>query len=93
MAVRVATFLVSKISPLAKVNLRTLRLGYELSEQFPERWELLLERLFTGQKSPEATLKLLTQTELPVEEQIIRFRKEMGLSRRSYFNYKRRSGE
>lgn len=89
-ASKVSEYLSTKLAHLAKVNLRTLRLGYELAEQFPDRWESLVERLFIGQKSPEATLDLLSETDLSVEEQAKKFQQETGLSRRSFFNYKKR---
>ncbi len=88
---KVGEFLNSRLRHMAKVNLRTLRLGYELAEQFPERWELLIERLFCGQKSPDAVLQVLARSGLPVYEQVRRFIDETGLSRRTFFNLRKKA--
>lgn len=93
-AVQVAEFLTSRVEALdpGKLNFRSLRLGYELAENFPDKWEVLLEKLLTGERTPSSIVQTLTRSGIPVEEQVRRFRSETGLSRRTFFNYKKMAG-
>lgn len=93
LAIKVADFIIGKLADLdaGKLNLRMLRLGYELAENYPDRWEILLEKLLTGSESPGSIVQGLSRTDLPVEEQVRQFKKETGLSRRTFFNYRKSS--
>lgn len=73
-----------------KVNLRALRLGYELATKFQDKWETLAEKLLTGTQSPPSFVKMLSRSGISVEDQVRRFRAETGMSRRTFFNYKLR---
>ncbi len=72
---------------LKKLNLRTLKMGYEIAKSNPEAWQSLLDRLLP-QVSPQDILRSLADSELSTEEQSREFARTTGLSRRTFYYYK-----
>ncbi len=70
----------------SQINLRTLRLGYELCLSHPEHWRGLLLRLMP-KPSPGQLAEALSRSPEATKEKVATFCKATGLSRRTYFNY------
>ncbi len=92
LAENVVHFLVSNDQKydLRKLNLRTLKMGYEIARSNPSAWRDLLHRLLpaTTQTSPQDVLRSLSISDLPVEEQAREFAMATGLSRRTFYYYR-----
>ena len=73
------------------VNLRTLQMGYELAQTHPEGWKSLMEVLLPS-LSPEDLVERLANGGATVKEQEGRFVQATGLSRRTFFNYRKKQG-
>jgi hypothetical protein len=69
-----------------QVNLRTLRLGYELCLSHPEHWRDLLLRLMP-KPSPSRVAESISRGPEATKEKVEKFCRLTGLSRRTYFNY------
>lgn len=76
----------SSLIDCRQINLRTLRMGYELRVSHPEHWTDLLLRLMP-RPNPEQLAEALHQSSHPTNEKVERFCRLTGLSRRTYFNY------
>lgn len=85
----VLKYLLSNIQKydLRKLNLRTLKMGYEIAKANPTQWQPLLDKLLPRFPAKELARSLLG-TEMNVEEQSREFSKATGLSRRTFFNYR-----
>ena len=93
LAVKVASQLIKNFAGRdnTKLNLRSLQVGCELAKLNPENWRGLLERLMP-QSTAVNLVKTLNQSPLSVETQANRFNKMTGLSRRTFFTYRRELG-
>lgn len=98
-AAEVASFLVEHVLPDCEphaISLRTLHLGYELREANPDEWRELLAavtsvRGFDG--APEDLVRELAgDASTSIGDQEALFRRATGLSRRSFYHYRRRLG-
>lgn len=89
-AEKVASFLSQRIRNAdgSSINLRTLQMGYELAITNPDNWQMLLEKLLP-RHTPTSVVERLLQSDLPVEEQSKEFMRVTGLSRRTFFNYRK----
>lgn len=77
----------------SQVNLRTLRLGYELAKTQPELWRELLPNLLPKSDiRSEDPLHAQRRAALPIKEQIAEFQARTGKSRRTFFNYRKKLG-
>lgn len=90
-AEKVAAFLSerARTSEIQAINLRTLQMGYDLARTNPETWQVLLEKL-VPRSDPKAVLEDLARSDLSVEEQSREFSRLTGLSRRTFFKYRKR---
>lgn len=89
----VADFLVKRIEHgVPGINLRTLELGYELAQVDPNTWACTMMKLLPG-VAPEHLIEQLSSSDLPVERQAQTFSQATGLSRRTFFNYRRLARE
>lgn len=90
LAMSVATHLIDTKSEqnYRQLNLRTLRMGYEVARANPERWEHLLERLLPT-TSPKEMIKQLDNGSLNREGQARQFMQTTGLSRRTFYKYRK----
>ena len=77
----------------AQINLRTLRLGFELAKIQPHAWRELLTNLLPKSKNDSrGPVALGINPDLPTHQQQAEFRARTGLSHRSLFHYKRKLG-
>ncbi len=89
-AKKVSSFLIASLGGREKqVSLRTLRLAYELALSCPDRWQDLTLRLLP-RRSPTEAIEKMKESNLPVMEQLRQFVSETGLSRRTFFNYRKK---
>lgn len=72
---------------LRKLNLRTLKMGYEIARNSPDSWSQLFGRLLPPM-TPQDVLRSLNESTISVEEQCKEFIKATGLSRRTFYYYK-----
>lgn len=77
---------------LYKINLRTLKMGYELATLHPDSWRDLIRHLLPLKKPVESRTADIFQEGVPAKMQEARFMETTGKSRRSYYNYKRKLG-
>jgi hypothetical protein len=93
LAQSVAVWLISLLGEIdhTRVNLRTMRLGYELASKHPDSWQEILRGLLP--RSARWLAKSLRYNGGNVEEQAREFSKQTGLSRRTFFNYRREQRE
>ncbi len=93
LAMKVANHLVHALArrDFTKINLRTLKMGYELAIANPQGWVQLLEKMLP-EISVEELVEELSARDINVEEQIREFTQRSGLTRRSFFNYRKRLG-
>jgi len=92
-AAKVAAHLSKRLENLStdKINLRTLKLGYELCEADPENWKSLIDGLLPKEELTNVDLiKRLSKSGLAVKEQFSEFERKTGLKRRQFF-YVRKS--
>jgi hypothetical protein len=88
----VARYLAKRISTesLPHVSYRTLRMGYELAQHNPERWQELLARIIPAQaEDPKRLVKRLARQGVKVKDQARVFEEATGLKRRTFFKYRR----
>jgi|JI10StandDraft_1071094.scaffolds.fasta_scaffold306259_2 hypothetical protein len=71
------------------INLRTLRLGYELAQSKMDNWRELFQRVLPA-PDPFRIAYLSTANGGTVEEQFKLFHRATGLSRRTFFYYRSR---
>ena len=92
-ASRVAEFLIAYLPRCnhEKVSLRTLQMGYEVARSNPENWMALLPNLLPKVSIPEVVVELNGRN-LTVEDQAREFVRVTGLTRRNFFNHRRRLG-
>ena len=90
----VARFLVDDLTraDLTKIKLRTLKMGYDLAATHPEAWRDLFIHLLPRKHEPTDLISQILRSELSAKEQEAKFSELTGLSRRSYYNYKKRTG-
>lgn len=93
LALKVADRLVGSFAQRdkTKLNFRTLQVGYELAKLNPQNWINLLERLIPP-TLPEHLVRKLSQSSASVEVQARKFCRTTGLSRRTFFTYRRALG-
>lgn len=72
---------------LSKLNLRSLKMAYEIAKTNPVNWKSLLERLLPSDSAKGIASKLVG-SDIPVEAQAREFTRLTGLSRRTFFNYR-----
>jgi len=65
-------------------------MGYDLARTNPETWQVLLEKL-VPRSDPKAVLEDLARSDLSVEEQSREFSRLTGLSRRTFFKYRKKA--
>ncbi len=89
-AQNVAKFLSDRVkaSEVNSINLRTLQMGYELARANPTSWETLLAKLVSP-ADPRYVIEDLAKSDLLVEEQFREFSRITGLSRRTFFKYRK----
>jgi len=94
LALDVARYLVdnSTRADLTKLNLRTLKMGYDLAVTHPDAWRELFVYLLPRKSEPSDLISQLLQSGLPSKEQEAKFVAATGLSRRTFFNQKKRLG-
>lgn len=90
LALAVAQFLVSE-SPTSTLNLRTLVMGFELARANPTSWHDLVSKLVHS--SPRDTVAHVTAASTKVGDQVKDFMRLTGLSRRTFFNHRKRFKE
>jgi hypothetical protein len=73
---------------LERLNLRTLKMAYEVARANPGNWQSLMARLLP-KTSPRSLAGKLSQGGLSIEEQAREFSRQTGLSRRTFFNYRK----
>lgn len=90
MALEVADHLIASLSKRdsERINLRTLQLGYELIQANPETWKELLDRLLP-KTDPHFIAEKILQSASGPEDQARQFTRLTGLSRRTFFNYRK----
>jgi hypothetical protein len=88
----VATFLSERIfSGVDNINFRTLKLGYELAISHPDCWQRLLGLLLDQPlPSPNNSSLIIFDEKSKVEDQFKIFNQQTSLSRRTFFNYRKR---
>lgn len=96
LAKKVADFLVCQGEAIdfSQINLRTLRLGYEIAMTQPKCWQEILPSLLPL-KGVKAGLRLrgeLINPELAPSLQEAEFRLKTGKGRRTFYNYKKKLG-
>lgn len=96
---QVAHFIVSQGERIdyAQVNLRTLRLGYELASTQPHGWRDVLPHLLPAktvgrEMAMATTATALINPSLPPKLQENEFRTKTGMSRRTFYLYKKKLG-
>jgi hypothetical protein len=94
LAIEVAHFLTDSKTPvdLMKVNLRTLKMGYDLAATHPAAWRELFQSLLPQRTDSKNHLRTLFRTDLRASEEEARFIAKTGKSRRTYYNYKKSLG-
>lgn len=94
LALEVVKFLVDASTrvDLAKVNLRTLKMGYDLAATHPTGWRELFAHLLPKHQKGVDVVSQILQARMPVKEQEAQFAQATGKSRRSFYNYKKRLG-
>ena len=104
LAQEVASFLIAEPSliDLMRVNLRTLKLGYDLAQTHPTGWRDLLFQLLpkvsgasgtlVKTKDAEALVAEMLSTGLSVKAQEQKYVNETGKSRRSFYLHRKKLG-
>ncbi len=77
---------------LTKINLRTLRLGYDLAGTHQDSWRDLFLHLLPRSEEPKDQIAEILQSDLSIKEQEAKFLATTGKSRRSFYNYRRKLG-
>ena len=88
----VAEFLVERLndSSVWKISYRMLQIGYELAKDHPQDWQdLLAPKIPQAERDPSKLVKKLDRQKLKVKEQVRIFEEETGMSRRTFFKYRR----
>lgn len=90
----VARFLVDDMTrvDVTKINLRTLKMGYDLATTHPEGWRELFIHLLPRTRNDGDLLMEIFQSGLSTKEQEAKFVASTGKSRRTYYNFKKRLG-
>lgn len=90
-ALNVAKFLIKQLKngDTSKISLRTLEIGYELALANPEKWRVLLPKLLPN-VSPSDLVLQLNENHPSVDDQVKEFIRRTGLSRRTFFNYRKK---
>lgn len=90
----VAHFLVddATLADMTKLNLRTLKMGYDLALTHPDSWRELFVHLLPRQQKPVGLISQILQSGLSAKEQEAKFVSSTGKSRRTYYNLKKRLG-
>lgn len=107
-AIEVLNFIFSEQKEIdfLRVNFRTLRMGYDLALTNPEMWKELFRHVLPTKTTERRTLvsphrsvpaipiaiRRILSSDLPVKEQEKQFSAMSGMSRRTFFSYKRRLG-
>jgi hypothetical protein len=91
LAIKVAKFLFDHQVgfEFSKINLRTLKMGYDLALTHPMNWTSLFIQLLPARNLAMADI---FDSKLSGEEQFAKFQQLTGLGKRSYFIYKKRFG-
>ena len=94
LALEVAHFLVddSTHADSAKINLRTLKMGYDLAATHPETWRELFVHLLPKKVRSGDILVDVFQPGLTTKQQEAKFVAATGKSRRTFYNEKKRLG-
>jgi len=98
LAVRIAKFLIDLIDQQASlcspISLRTLKMGYELAHTHPKDWQELLQTLLKGgaKARPQEVIQSLVGSPSLVKAQGEQFSETTGMSRRTFFNYRKKLG-
>ncbi|MGK5084357.1 hypothetical protein WDW37_13760 [Bdellovibrionota bacterium FG-1] len=94
LALEVARFLMdgSTRVEMAKVNFRTLKMGYELATTHPLAWRELFIHLLPRKSNTSDVISQIFQGGFSVREQEAKFVNLTGKSRRTFFNYKKKMG-
>jgi hypothetical protein len=75
-----------------KINLRTLKMGYDLAITHPDEWPELLAHVLPRTEKITDKVKAILHSNLSVTEQIEKFQRETGKSRRTFYNAKKKAG-
>lgn len=94
LAKEVAQFLIDSKNhiDLMKVNLRTLKLGYDLAATHTDSWRELFRQLLPKMTESKDQISSILSSGLTNKEQEARFLAQTGKSRRSFYNYKKKLG-
>lgn len=77
---------------LMRVNLRTLKMGYDLASTHPKAWQELFQHLLPKAVAPKDKVAAILTSGLSNKEQEAKFLATTGKSRRSYYNHKKKLG-
>lgn len=90
----VAQFLVDDLTrvDVSKINLRTLKMGYELATTHPEAWRELFIQLLPRKSVATDIMIDVFRSGLTVKEQESKFMSATGKSRRTFYNQKKKLG-
>lgn len=80
----------AKKSDFRGVNLRTLRMGYELAVSGRNDWKDLFQKLLPPADPTRLAYISSSSSNISVEEQFREFHRATGLSRRTFFYYRQR---
>jgi len=75
----------------SKLNFRSLKMAYDFAQQDPDGWKEMLAPLLPS-LSPKKLVTALDKSGEPVKKQCEDFQQATGLSRRTYFNYRKELG-
>ena len=94
LALQVAQFLLEMKNriDLLRVNLRTLKMGYELAATHPDSWRELFQQLLPRVSQFKDQISEILTSGLTTREQEAKFLAATGKSRRSFYNYKKKMG-
>ena len=76
----------------SRVSLRTLKMGYNLAESHPQNWQPLFLKLLPRDEPKKVAIARLLKAGVPPKQQETKFLTETGMSRRSFYNYRKRMG-
>lgn len=93
LATEVADYIIEQLDRIdwSGLNLRSLEMAYELAKLNRDNWKDLLIPVLPG-VSPEQLVSQLMKSEMTSTEQEKEFIRVTGLSRRSFFNYRKVAG-
>ncbi len=94
LAKEVAEFLITQPAntDLMKMNLRTIKMGYDLADTHPGMWKELLLHLLPRSVEPITVASQIMNSTMSAKEQEAYYLANTGKSRRSFYNLKKQLG-